>query len=70
MPLLPWLTRLCGKRVVERLWKPLLDSKFDGALRRPAGDLHLGAARSGCRRRATPVGPARSWAGSRAATRR
>jgi protoporphyrinogen oxidase len=29
-PLLPWLQRLCGKRVVERLWKPLLDSKFDG----------------------------------------
>jgi protoporphyrinogen oxidase len=29
-PLLDWLTRLCGKRAVERLWKPLLDSKFDG----------------------------------------
>jgi protoporphyrinogen oxidase len=29
-PLLEWLTRLCGSRVVEKLWKPLLDSKFDG----------------------------------------
>src|SRR5262249_33338134 len=29
-PLLDWLTRLCGRRVVEKLWKPLLDSKFDG----------------------------------------
>jgi protoporphyrinogen oxidase len=29
-PLLEWLTRLCGPRVVDRLWKPLLDSKFDG----------------------------------------
>jgi protoporphyrinogen oxidase len=29
-PLLDWLTRLCGRRVVERMWKPLLDSKFDG----------------------------------------
>jgi protoporphyrinogen oxidase len=29
-PLLEWLTRLCGRRVVERMWKPLLDSKFDG----------------------------------------
>ncbi len=30
VPLLPWLTKLCGRRTVERLWKPLLDSKFDG----------------------------------------
>jgi protoporphyrinogen oxidase len=29
-PLLEWLRRLCGRRVVERLWEPLLDSKFDG----------------------------------------
>ena len=29
-PLLEWLTRLSGRRVVERMWKPLLDSKFDG----------------------------------------
>jgi protoporphyrinogen oxidase len=29
-PLLDWLRRLCGRRVVERLWEPLLDSKFDG----------------------------------------
>ncbi len=29
-PLLEWLTRLCGHRIVERMWKPLLDSKFDG----------------------------------------
>lgn len=25
-----WLRRLCGRRAVERLWAPLLDSKFDG----------------------------------------
>jgi protoporphyrinogen oxidase len=30
-PLVPWLERLCGKGVVEKMWKPLLDSKFDGA---------------------------------------
>ena len=29
-PLVPWLERLCGKGVVEKMWKPLLDSKFDG----------------------------------------
>ena len=29
-PLVEWLRRLCGRRVVERLWEPLLDSKFDG----------------------------------------
>jgi protoporphyrinogen oxidase len=28
-----WLRRLCGKRTVERLWEPLLDSKFDGRYR-------------------------------------
>ena len=27
---MPWLERLCGKGVVEKMWKPLLDSKFDG----------------------------------------
>ena len=30
VPLLAWLERRCGRRVVERLWRPLLDSKFDG----------------------------------------
>jgi protoporphyrinogen oxidase len=29
-PLLEWLERRCGRSVVEKLWKPLLDSKFDG----------------------------------------
>jgi protoporphyrinogen oxidase len=29
-PLVDWLQRMCGARVVERLWRPLLDSKFDG----------------------------------------
>lgn len=29
-PLVDWLQRLCGRGVVEKLWKPLLDSKFDG----------------------------------------
>jgi protoporphyrinogen oxidase len=30
VPLLEWLSRGCGRRAVERLWRPLLDSKFDG----------------------------------------
>ena len=30
VPLLDWLRRTCGKRTVDRLWAPLLDSKFDG----------------------------------------
>jgi protoporphyrinogen oxidase len=30
VPLLEWLRRRCGRRAVERLWVPLLDSKFDG----------------------------------------
>jgi protoporphyrinogen oxidase len=30
LPLVDWLERTCGRRVTERLWKPLLDSKFDG----------------------------------------
>jgi protoporphyrinogen oxidase len=29
-PLLEWLVRSSGRRAVEKLWKPLLDSKFDG----------------------------------------
>ena len=30
MPLVPWLAERCGRRTAERLWRPLLDSKFDG----------------------------------------
>lgn len=30
VPLEPWLTRHCGREVVQRLWRPLLDSRFDG----------------------------------------
>ncbi len=30
MPLEAWLTRHCGKEVVRRIWRPLLDSRFDG----------------------------------------
>jgi protoporphyrinogen oxidase len=30
VPLVEWVERLCGKRITERMWKPLLDSKFDG----------------------------------------
>jgi protoporphyrinogen oxidase len=29
-PLKRWLTRHCGRRVVERIWRPLLDSRFNG----------------------------------------
>jgi protoporphyrinogen oxidase len=30
VPLEKWLRRLCGRQMVKRLWRPLLDSKFDG----------------------------------------
>jgi len=30
VPLETWLRRHCGRRVVERIWKPLLASRFDG----------------------------------------
>ncbi len=30
VPLERWLRRHCGRRVVERIWNPLLDSRFDG----------------------------------------
>ena len=30
VPLETWLRRHCGKQVVERIWKPLLNSRFDG----------------------------------------
>jgi protoporphyrinogen oxidase len=30
IPLERWLRRLCGRGVTDRLWRPLLDSKFDG----------------------------------------
>jgi protoporphyrinogen oxidase len=29
-PLETWLRRMCGDQLWERLWRPLLDSKFDG----------------------------------------
>jgi protoporphyrinogen oxidase len=29
-PLEDWLRKLCGNRIVDKLWLPLLDSKFDG----------------------------------------
>ena len=30
-PIEPWTRRMAGDRLWERLWRPLLDSKFDGA---------------------------------------
>jgi protoporphyrinogen oxidase len=30
-PLIEWLTRNCGSQVVERIWKPLLNSRFDSS---------------------------------------
>ncbi len=30
VPLEAWLTRHCGRAVVARIWRPLLDSRFDG----------------------------------------
>ena len=34
IPLERWLRRHCGRQAVDRIWKPLLDSRFDGD---PAG---------------------------------
>jgi protoporphyrinogen oxidase len=31
IPLEEWLARLCGRGVLDKLWRPLLDSKFDGS---------------------------------------
>jgi protoporphyrinogen oxidase len=31
VPLLSWLQRHCGREVVERIWKPLLNSRFDSS---------------------------------------
>jgi protoporphyrinogen oxidase len=30
LPLETWLRRHCGRQVVERIWRPLLNSRFDG----------------------------------------
>jgi protoporphyrinogen oxidase len=30
VPLERWLRRWCGRELVERIWRPLLDSRFDG----------------------------------------
>jgi len=30
VPLEAWLRRICGNQVWERIWKPLLDTRFDG----------------------------------------
>jgi len=30
IPLESWLRRICGKEVWKRIWKPLLDTRFDG----------------------------------------
>jgi protoporphyrinogen oxidase len=30
VPLQRWLTRHCGRAVLDRIWRPLLDSRFDG----------------------------------------
>jgi protoporphyrinogen oxidase len=30
LPLKQWLARHCGNKVLERIWRPLLDSRFDG----------------------------------------
>ncbi len=30
LPLEAWLRRICGNQVWQRIWKPLLDSRFDG----------------------------------------
>ena len=29
-PLVPWVSRLAGRGVYERMWRPLLEAKFDG----------------------------------------
>ena len=62
-----WLRRRCGARLWDTLWRPLLDSKFDGRF----DDLpatYLWARSGGWPARAT-ARRARSWGRSRAATR-
>ena len=43
VPLQDWLRRLCGRRVVDQLLAPAARLEVRRALRRPSGDLHLGA---------------------------
>ena len=68
MPLETWLRRDCGKQVWERIWKPLLDSRFDGdPSGLPATYLWARTRRmSGAR--AARAAAARRWATSSAAT--
>lgn len=57
LPLEPWLVRHCGRRVTERIWNPLLASRFDGRYGElPATYLwartrRMSGARTGARRR-------------------
>ena len=60
IPLLEWLRRTSGRRAVERLWEPLLDSKFDGRYddtRPPTSGRDLAA----CQRRGTVRREVMGW---------
>ena len=68
IPLETWLRRHCGNQVVERIWKPLLDSRFDGdPSGLPATYLWARTRRMSGARRARAAA-ARRWATSSAAT--
>jgi protoporphyrinogen oxidase len=59
VPLERWLRRHCGRGVVERIWRPLLDSRFDGrhdelpATYLWARTRRMSSARAGAERRET-----------------
>ena len=55
VPLETWLRRHCGRQVFERIWKPLLESRFDGDFSGlPA--TYLWARTRGCRARGRAKG--------------
>ena len=63
-----WLTRHCGREVVERIWKPLLNSRFDSDYDElPATYLWARTNRMRSARKGRAAA-ARRWAASRAAT--
>ena len=65
IPLETWLARLCGRGLTERIWQPLLDSRFDG---RPWGSRPRtsGRGRGAWAARARAAAARRRWAASRA----
>ncbi len=69
IPLETWLRRICGNQVWERIWKPLLDSRFDGdPSGLPATYLWARTRRMSGAPQRQGAAAARKWATSSAAT--